>query len=201
MARSLNKTRMRDTRILMGLTLLAGVFCKTMFPDETLQHEVLDLSGYILVTICALGRIYCTAFIGGEKNAQLVTSGPYSFCRNPLYFFSLCGAAGVGFMSTSIAAFAVIFSGFFIIYQGLIAREEEFLEAKFGQAYRDYCKRVPRLLPSFKNVYFPEEVVMRPKFLNKGVLDAVWWFAAFPLFEAAELLQEKGVITPIMQLF
>jgi protein-S-isoprenylcysteine O-methyltransferase Ste14 len=201
MARSLNKTRMRDTRILMGLTIAAGVFCKTMFPDDTIPHEVLDLTGYILVTICAIGRIYCTAFIGGEKNAQLVTWGPYSMCRNPLYFFSLCGAAGVGTMTTSIAAFAIIFTGFFIIYQGLIAREEEFLEAKFGQPYRDYCQRVPRLFPSFRNVYFPEEVTMHPKFLNKGVLDAVWWFAAFPLIEAAEMLQASGIIKPIMQLF
>jgi len=201
MARSLNQTRMRDTRLLMGLTILAGIFCKTMFPDETVAHEMMDFSGYLLVTICAIGRIYCTAFIGGEKNAQLVTYGPYSFCRNPLYFFSLCGAAGIGLMSTSILAFAVIFGGFLAIYSGLIAREEEFLLAKFGQAFRDYCARVPRLLPSFKNYTCPAEVVMHPKYLNRGVLDAIWWFVPLPLFELAEALQEEAIITPVMQLF
>ncbi len=201
MARNLNKTRMRDTRILMGLTLAAGIFCKTQFPDDTIPHEAMDLVGYMLVTICALGRVYCTAFIGGEKNVQLVTWGPYSFCRNPLYFFSILGATGIGLMSTSIVAFAVIFIGFYVIYRGLIAREEEFLEAKFGQDYLDYSVRVPSLLPSFDKVYFPEEVVMHPKFLNKGILDAVWWFAALPLFELAEMLQEGGIIRPILQLF
>jgi protein-S-isoprenylcysteine O-methyltransferase Ste14 len=201
MAKSLNQTRMRDTRILVVLTILAGIFCKTLYPSDSWSHESMDLIGYLLVTSCAIGRIYSSAFIGGKKNEQLITWGPYSLCRNPLYFFSLLGAAGIGLMSTSIVVFALILGGFFTIYQDLIRREEEFLLAKFGQAYKDYAARIPRLLPSFKHYTCPGELVFQPAYLTKAVRDAVWWFAPLPLFELAELLQEKRLIMPLMSLF
>jgi protein-S-isoprenylcysteine O-methyltransferase Ste14 len=201
MARSLNKTRMRDTRLLIALTMFVAVFCKTLFPDDTWQHESMDLAGYVLVTICAIGRIYTTAFIGGVKNAQLITHGPYSLSRNPLYLFSLCGAAGIGIMSTSIAAAIIVFTGFLAIYVDLIAREEQFLREKFGRQFEDYAAKVPRLLPSFRHYNCPAELMFQPRFLTKAVADAIWWFAPLPLFELAEILQEKGLITPVMRLF
>ena len=47
-------------------------------------------------------------YVGGRKNAELVTTGPYSMMRNPLYFFSLLGVAGVGAQTGSVlATFAV----------------------------------------------------------------------------------------------
>lgn len=201
MAKSLNKSRMYDTRVLMGLTLLTGIFCKTMFPDETLAHESLDLAGYFLVTACAIGRVYSTAFIGGVKNDRLVTWGPYSVCRNPLYLFSLMGAAGIGLMSTSILAFCIIFFGFLFIYNRLIRREEEFLHARFGRAFTDYAARVPKLIPDFSKYACPGELTFQPKFLNRAVSDAVWWFVPLPLFEIAEKLQEHHIINPVAQIF
>ena len=201
MAKSLNKTRMHDTRILMGLTLLTGIFCKTMFPDETLAHESMDLMGYVLVTVCAVGRIYTTAFIGGIKNAQLITWGPYSVCRNPLYFFSLLGAAGIGLMSTSLLAFCIIFFGFLVIYWKLIEREEEFLQERFGEDFTSYKTNVPKILPDFSRYSCPEEIPLQPKFLNRAVSDAVWWFVPLPLFELAEVLQEAHIINPFIQIF
>jgi protein-S-isoprenylcysteine O-methyltransferase Ste14 len=198
MAIALNKTRMRDTRILMAGVILTGVFCSTLFPFSSFWHEALEMMGYPLVVICAVGRIYASAFIGGIKNQNLVTWGPYSFSRNPLYLFSLIGAAGIGLTSTSLVAFVVITAGFFVIYQGLIAREEEFLSQKFGATYDDYKKRTPRLWPSLKNYTCPEELPFQPKYLNKAVLDAVWWFAPLPLFELADYLRETGVITPTL---
>lgn len=201
MAQQLNKSRMRDTKILIALTILAGLFTKSFFGTETPTHELMDLAGYILVTVCAIGRIYSTAFIGGVKNEKLITTGPYSLHRNPLYFYSLLGAAGIGLMSTHILAFAVIFGGFYFIYRSLINREEEFLTAKFGNEFEEYKARVPRLLPSLKGYVCPEELVFQPKFLTKSVWDAIWWFVPYPLFELAEYLQEERLITPVMSLF
>ena len=201
MARDLNKTRMRNTRILMSLTILAGIFSKTLFPDETPIHESMDFLGYVLVTVCAVGRVYTTAFIGGVKNEKLVTWGPYSLCRNPLYFFSLCGAAGIGLMSTSLLALVVIFGGFFLIYISLIGREEMFLSEKFGADFASYKENTPRLWPSFRAWHYPEEMTCQPKFLNNAVRDAIWWFVPYPVFELAEWLQEVGIVPVILHIF
>lgn len=201
MAKDLNKTRMRDTKILIVLTIMAGLFTKSSFPDDTIGHEVFELAGYILVTACAIGRIYSTAFIGGIKNENLITVGPYSMCRNPLYFYSLLGAAGIGLLSTHVIAFAIIFCGFLLIYRNLIAREEAFLAEKFGQTFENYKNSVPRIIPDLKKYSCPEELVFQPKYLNKSVFDAIWWFVPYPLFELADFLQEERLITPVMSLF
>jgi len=58
--------------------------------------------GAIMVSIASLGRLWCSVYIAGYKTDHLVTSGPYSMCRNPLYFFSLIGALGVGFASENV---------------------------------------------------------------------------------------------------
>ncbi len=200
MAQALNKKRLRDTRILMVLTLLAGVFTSSLWSHESVAHGLMDFSGYVLIVICAIGRIYSTAFIGGIKNESLIMVGPYSVVRNPLYFFSLLGAVGIGLMSAHIASFVIISVGFALIYHFLIKREEEFLEQQFGDLYRDYTKRVPRLLPKLSLYTCPQELVFQPRFLNKAVADAIWWFAALPLFEIAEVLQEHGVIKPLFSL-
>jgi protein-S-isoprenylcysteine O-methyltransferase Ste14 len=194
MAKDLNKSRMRDTRILMGLTILVGIFCSTTFAANSPWHQAMQMAGYLLVVTCAIGRIYSSAFIGGIKNESLITWGPYSICRNPLYLFSLLGAAGIGLMSTSIIAFVVITVGFFVIYRGLIKREEGFLKKKFAASYKTYAETTPRLWPSFKNYNSPKELPMQPKYLNKAVFDAIWWFAPLPIFELADYLRSVGIM-------
>lgn len=49
---------------------------------------VLFLLGTILVGIGSLGRMWCSLYIAGYKREQLIADGPYSMCRNPLYFAS-----------------------------------------------------------------------------------------------------------------
>jgi protein-S-isoprenylcysteine O-methyltransferase Ste14 len=48
-----------------------------------------------LAAMIASHRLWCSLYISGYKNSQLITSGPYSLCRNPLYFFSFVGFAAL----------------------------------------------------------------------------------------------------------
>ena len=63
---------------------------------------ILFFIGIILVGIASFGRLWCSLYIAGYKTDNLVTEGPYSMCRNPLYFFSFIGALGVGFASETL---------------------------------------------------------------------------------------------------
>ena len=74
----------------------------------------------------------------------LVTRGPFAFSRNPIYLGNTLMMAGVGlavgnpwFIATGLAAAL-------LVERLAIRREEQYLDARFGQAWRDYCARVGR---------------------------------------------------------
>lgn len=189
------------TRFLVAFVLFMVLFTSARLSEGTRAEETVEFMGYALLTICALGRVFTTAFIGGMKNQQLITEGPYSVCRNPLYFFSLVGVAGLGLVSLQLVTFLVVFFGFLWIYTKLIEREEGHLAEKFGSAFERYKREVPRLWPNFGKYRASGELVFQPKYLAYAVRDAVWWFMPYPVFEYIKHLHEIGVIKPLFTIF
>jgi len=197
MAKKLNKSRMRNSKIILISVLFICFLTKAFVPYETETHEIVEYIGYVLIAICALGRMYSTAFLGGYKNEKLITYGAFSVVRNPLYFFSLLGMTGIALISGHIVIIVAVPVVFVFIYHYLIGREEGFLLEAFGQEYKDYTAKTPRIIPDFRLHNAPETVGVVPKYLNKAFKDAIWWFAAFPVLELAEYVQEHGWIDPI----
>ena len=81
-----------------------------------------------------------------RPTTAIVTSGPYRFTRNPIYLAMLLGQMGlaIGFDSLWILATMVPF--YLLIRYGVIAREEAYLERKFGETYVSYKAKVGRWL-------------------------------------------------------
>ena len=82
-----------------------------------------------------------------RKNAQLATSGPYAFTRNPLYFGSFL--LGLGFTIASGRWFlAVLFAALFIgIYLPVMRVEASTLAQLFGSEFETYRRAVPLFFP------------------------------------------------------
>ena len=118
---------------------------------HTLQRLLLVLPvmlGVLLIFLGIAGRLWSTLYIGGRKSEEVVTGGPYSITRNPLYVFSSMAAAGVGAQMGSIVAmvgFGLICAAAFHI---VILREERFLKEVLGAPYLAYLARVPRFFPT-----------------------------------------------------
>lgn len=83
---------------------------------------------------------------------QLVTTGIFSHCRNPLYVGNILMLLGVGILANSLIYVAIIMPLFLFIYQAIVLAEEHFLRGKFGTAFDDYCARVNRWIPSLKDI-------------------------------------------------
>ncbi len=87
------------------------------------------------------------------KNDKLTTSGPYALVRNPLYLGTFLVAIGFVIVLQSQPAWVewvmgVIFLlALSLMYRRTIQGEEGMLTAKYGDAYKDYCRHVPAMVP------------------------------------------------------
>jgi protein-S-isoprenylcysteine O-methyltransferase Ste14 len=76
----------------------------------------------------------------------IVEAGPYRFTRNPIYFGMVLGLIGLAIAFNSLWLLVMLAPFALTIRYGVIAREEAYLERKFGDVYRRYCARVRRWL-------------------------------------------------------
>lgn len=83
---------------------------------------------------------------GTRPTRALVTTGIHRWSRNPIYLgmFLVYGGIGLVVSSPWILLLAVPLA--ITIHYGVVAREEAYLERRFGEAYRDYKARVGRWL-------------------------------------------------------
>ena len=83
---------------------------------------------------------------GTMPTRALVTTGVHGWSRNPIYLgmFLVYGGIGIVVRSPWILILALPLA--ITMRYGVVAREEAYLERRFGDAYRDYKARVRRWL-------------------------------------------------------
>jgi protein-S-isoprenylcysteine O-methyltransferase Ste14 len=168
--------------------------------EGTLIAAILFLIGLILVALATVGRLWCSMYLSGYKNSELIITGPFSICRNPLYFFSLLGFAGIGFATETVTFAVLLVLAFALFYPIVIEREEQFLRARFGQAFEDYCARTPRFFPSFRALQEPETYLTNPKLFRRTMGDVLWFVWLVGVIELVEALHNTRLLTPLIHL-
>jgi protein-S-isoprenylcysteine O-methyltransferase Ste14 len=71
-------------------------------------------------------------------------SGPYRFSRNPDYIGQAVIYTGIALLVNSVWVLLAQLPVLFLIHYAIIAREERYLEARFGAEYARYCQCVRR---------------------------------------------------------
>jgi len=155
-------------------------------------HEAMELTGFLLLTIAALGRIWAMLYVVGRKNRELCQAGPYSLTRNPLYLFSFIGVLGFAFALQHLLL-GLIAAGIFLTYYAAVIRgEEAVLFSLHGDAYAFYCDRVPRFWP---RLALPESggetLVVHTTPLLRGLREVFWFLAAIVLADVVEWAHVK----------
>lgn len=87
-----------------------------------------------------------TAIEPWKPTTRLVTSGFYALSRNPIYVGFCLFNMGIGIASNSLWIFLSFIPGAVLVYYIAIAKEEAYLERKFGEEYLEYKRRVRRWL-------------------------------------------------------
>lgn len=75
---------------------------------------------------------------------RLVMKGPYAISRNPMYLGVTAAYAGLALALANAWALLLLLPVLAVMDRLVIAREEPYLEARFGEAYRAYSRRVRR---------------------------------------------------------
>lgn len=83
---------------------------------------------------------------GTEPTRTLVTTGIHGWSRNPIYLGMFLVYAGIGLVTRNSWLLILLFPIALTIRYGVVAREEAYLDRRFGDAYRDYKARVRRWL-------------------------------------------------------
>ena len=107
-----------------------------------------------LVRVITIGLVY---IIRGGKDRRvyaedLVTTGIFAHCRNPLYVGNILILVGLGIASNSFLFMAVFTPVFLFFWQAIVLAEENYLRNKFGEQYDEYCRRVNRWLINFNGI-------------------------------------------------
>ncbi len=123
-----------------------------LFP-ATSSSIGLHAAGLALIAAGEALRLSAVRHIGAvsrtrtDRLGPLVASGPFRWVRNPLYIGNLAlwlGLALVAQLPRLVAPIALLL---IIEYHAIVRWEEQLLESRLGNSYRDYMKSVPRWIP------------------------------------------------------
>ncbi|MFI5010798.1 MAG: methyltransferase family protein [Hyphomicrobiales bacterium] len=138
-----------------ALAIVAGLGADWLYPLQFIPKAVPRASvgggvfavGFVLaiwaiVTIRKAGTRVETHM----PTTTIVANGPYRFTRNPIYIGMFLGQIGLAIGFDNLWVLATLVPFYLVIRYGVIAREENYLERKFGTVYLSYKSRVRRWL-------------------------------------------------------
>ncbi len=192
--------RLKVTRLLI-VPIVVLVFVSDHLHQEGSGWEVLLESAGVLLLVAAMGgRIWASAYLAGKKDRHLVTAGPYSMTRNPLYVSSLVGFVGAGLVFESFTAAFLLGLVFFLAHWPTILREEARLEALFGEEFTDYRKRVPRFVPSLASFERQGELRLDTRRFTAALRDCLAIPLVLVVSEVVEWAKLSGVLPVLLEL-
>ncbi|MEE1612955.1 methyltransferase family protein [Microvirga sp. CF3016] len=138
-----------------GLAVLAGLSLHWLVPLPFLPATVpaawLGTAVFVLALALVVWAIVTMSRAGSNvptnrPTTTIVENGPYRFTRNPIYLGMFLGLIGLGIAFDNLWLLIMLVLFVIVIRYGVVAREEAYLDRKFGDSYRVYHSRVRRWL-------------------------------------------------------
>ena len=157
-----NRRRFRWRGTVAALVLVPSVvltvFSTPLVAERSWLAHSIDLLAWVTFVAGAALRFWATLYIGGRKETVLVTDGPYSVSRNPLYLGSFLLAVSAALFLNSLLCVAAVVIVALIYMLTTVPVEEKFLLARHGDSYEEYTRQVPRYWPSVRGFSTPGRV-------------------------------------------
>lgn len=138
--------------LIYPLPLISGLLLQYVYPIQLSPYPFnLGIGSLLIVIGIILGAWAVKTFRDEgtnidirEPTLMIVDKGPYRFTRNPMYLSLTLIYLSIALFSNTTWIILIWPIPFLIIQQGVIKREERYLERKFGSKYMAYKRRVRR---------------------------------------------------------
>jgi len=126
-----------------------GITSVTTFSVLVVVFAIVGISGWLL-------RVWGSSYIGSKtvhahevRTDKLVTCGPFSYSRNPLYLGSTLMPIGF-FPELTPIGFVFLVTATLLLHLYFISKEEDAMLKTYGDAFNKYLASIPKLFPTFK---------------------------------------------------
>jgi protein-S-isoprenylcysteine O-methyltransferase Ste14 len=166
---------------ILGLFLIALIYFSPTINLNSINMEnyntsLWNISGMILMVLGSIGRIWASLFIEGHKTKKVITEGPYSFIRHPLYLFSLMILLSLFLAIKSVFIGLYLLTMFILFHIPTVLNEERVLTELHGGDYIQYKNRVSRFIPNifiYKKVEKDTYLDIRLQRVQQVMIEAV----------------------------
>lgn len=139
---------------IVSMITLIAFLCRKLSVFEagklTELKILLIILGIILIVIGAVMWVMAVIVSKVDDNIKknhLVTTGIYSWVRNPIYSACMFACTGVILMTGNAFFFVLPFAYWLFMTILMKHTEEKWLRDLYSQEYEDYCKHVNRCIP------------------------------------------------------
>ncbi len=142
----------------------------------------------LLVGLGMAGRLWATLYHAGHKNEELLTEGPYSVCRNPMYTANVVAGLGVTMATLTVTAPILFLLAVAMHYRATVRLEEARLLRRHGARFEAYRAATPAFLPAWSRLSEPSGYMVRPALFRERIRHALWPTMAFAAVLLIDLL-------------
>lgn len=133
--------------------LAVGFILEAILPSASIPAAVNWLGVALIIAGIAFAVSFVRAFRHANTNVDpgkpttaIVTGGPYRITRNPGYLGMALAYTGISLAASALWPLLTLVAAVAVVDRAVIAREERYLERKFGPQYTDYKRKVRRWL-------------------------------------------------------
>jgi protein-S-isoprenylcysteine O-methyltransferase Ste14 len=199
---SLRAKRVALLRLSLIPVIFVGLFVWRSWDDEGVVDFVVEWAGYLLLLLGMAIRFWSLMCINQRKSKVLVTEGPYSLSRNPLYVGTLFIAVGASLCLENFLMLIVVLVLLVPVHLWAIGEEERRLGDLFGPVYQEYRARTPRFLSFTRRNYRGiEAMAMSAAGLRRAMWDSILVMLIPLAGDLIELLHARGVLPVLWRPF
>lgn len=182
-------------------TTVVILIADPVWQDHPIIQKIIASAGTALIVAAVFGRLWATLYIGGRKNISLITKGPYSITRNPLYVFSTIGSFGAGLVFGSLVMGILVGAMVGATLYATSRGEAALLQSQFGDSYKQYAAHVPLFWPRPGLYEEANDTTFDPGALRRALGDTILFLLVIPLSEIIELSRQYGLLPRLIALF